>query len=112
MFNEPVKFSLPLTFNEPVTVSFPIIFVEPEIAVLPVTTNPPLICVFTFITNPLLGEIFAIAEPDFIWFISPIELALILTNPLPSPLKNDADTLPLTFIEPLTCSLPLIKIPA
>jgi hypothetical protein len=42
-------------------------------------------------TNPLFGEIIAVAEPDFILSISPIDDALILNKPLPSPLNKDAD---------------------
>ena len=38
----------------------------------------------------MFGDILAIAEPDFIWFKSPIAVALILNNPLPSPLNKDA----------------------
>ena len=74
-----------------------VIVTEPVILLLPFTDNPPLIEVGTFITNPLLGEICAIAEPDFNLLISPIESACILNNPLPSPLKIDAVTDPLTF---------------
>jgi hypothetical protein len=57
----------------------------------PFTASPPLIEVGTFTTNPLFGEICAVAEPDLIWLISPIASALILNNPLPSPLNKDAD---------------------
>ena len=39
----------------------------------------------------MFGEIIAVAEPDFNVFKSPIAPALILYNPLPSPLKRDAD---------------------
>ena len=45
----------------------------------------------------MLGDICAVAEPDFNLLISPIESACILNNPLPSPLNNDAVTDPLTF---------------
>ena len=71
--------------------------ISPTTFALPVKVNPPLIFVGTFITNPLLGEICAIAEPDFNLLISPIESACILNNPLPSPLNNDADTEPVIF---------------
>ncbi len=46
----------------------------------------------------MLGDICAVAEPDFNLLISPIESACILNNPLPSPLNNDAVTDPLTFM--------------
>ena len=45
----------------------------------------------------MLGEIVAVAEPDFNLLISPIESACILNSPLPSPLKIDADTEPVIF---------------
>lgn len=67
----------------------------------PFTANPPLIAVGTFTTNPLFGEIFAIAEPDFICDKSPIALASMLNKPLPSPLNKDADTTDVTFTEPV-----------
>ncbi len=105
--NNSVVFIFPLTFKLPVIVSlpindkFPIMFVEPLRFVLPVTFNPPLMDVFTFTTNPLFGEIPAIAEPDLSWFISPIADALILNNPLPSPLKRDEDIEDETLSEPV-----------
>ena len=39
----------------------------------------------------MFGEIIAVAEPDFNLSKSPIAPALILNNPLASPLKIDAD---------------------
>jgi hypothetical protein len=56
----------------------------------PFTAKPPLIEVGTFTTNPVFGEIIAVAEPDLILSISPIDVADILNNPLPSPLNKDA----------------------
>jgi hypothetical protein len=40
----------------------------------------------------------AVAEPDFNLSKSPTALALILNNPLPSPLNNDAVIEPLIFV--------------
>ena len=68
----------------------------------PFTAKPPLIEVGTLTTNPLFGEILAIAEPDLIWSKSPNEDAKILNNPLPSPLKMDADTDDEIFKEPVS----------
>jgi hypothetical protein len=42
--------------------------------------------------------------------ISPIASALILNNPLPSPLNKDADIVDDILTEPVTCALPLIDI--
>ncbi len=55
-----------------------------------------------FTCNPKFGDIIAVAEPDFNLSKSPIAPALILNNPPPSPLNNDA------VIEPLICVFPLI----
>ena len=82
----------------PLTLILPIIFALPVTFAFPVRVNPPLMFVGTFTTNPLLGEISAIADPDFILLISPIEAADILNNPLPSPLNNDAETEPVTNV--------------
>ena len=46
----------------------------------------------------MFGEIIAVAEPDFNLSISPIADALMLNNPLPSPLNNDAVIEPLIFV--------------
>jgi hypothetical protein len=69
----------------PTTVKFCEICTEPVILEFPLTASPPLIEVGTFISNPLFGDIVAVAEPDLILLISPIESACILNNPLPSP---------------------------
>jgi len=89
---------LPLTLILPIILAFPVTFA------FPVKVNPPLIFVGTFTTNPLLGEICAIAEPDFILLISPIESACILNNPLPSPLNIDADIEPVINVFALIVS--------
>ena len=73
----------------PATFKFWLITTEPVMFEFPFTVNPPLIEVGTFTTNPLFGEIVAVAEPDFILSMSPIDAALILNNPLPSPLNKD-----------------------
>jgi hypothetical protein len=83
--NNSVVIILPATFK------FWLITTEPVIFELPFTANPPLIEVGAPTTNPLFGEICAIAEPDLILSISPIASESILNNPLPSPLKRDAD---------------------
>ena len=86
----------------PPTFKFCVITTEPVIFELPFTANPPLIDVGTFTTNPLFGEIVAVAEPDFILSISPIDSALILNKPLPSPLNKDEDIDDDTLSEPVT----------
>jgi hypothetical protein len=54
-------------------------------------------------TKPLFGEIIAVAEPDFNLSKSPRAVALILNNPLPSPLNKDADIDDEILAEPLIC---------
>ena len=73
----------------PATFKFWLITTEPVMFEFPFTANTPPIEVGTFITNPLFGEMVAVAEPDFILSISPIDAALILNNPPPSPLNKD-----------------------
>jgi len=56
----------------------------------------------------LFGEIIAVAEPDFNLSKSPIAPALILDNPLPSPLKRDADIDDEILSDPLICVFAII----
>ena len=74
--------TLPLSCDEPVTI-------KKSLTVAPVLTS-----------NPLFGERRTSTEPDFNLSISPIADAGMLNNCDPSPLKNDADTVPLTKREP------------
>ena len=83
----------------------------PFIFSLPLMFNEPLIVVFVFTTNPKFGEIIACAEPDLILSISPIEAALILVNPLPSPINVDADTEPLNCVFAFTCNVAPFGVP-
>ena len=67
----------------------------------PVTPKYFSVTIPTLVTKPSLGEILAIAEPDCNLLISPTESADIFDKPLPSPLMNEADTIPVVNNEPL-----------
>ena len=73
-----------------VVVIFPATLIFPLKIPLPLTIKKLSTVTPVFTTNPLFGEIVAVAEPDFILSISPIDAADILNNPLPSPLNKDA----------------------
>jgi hypothetical protein len=67
----------------------------------PVTIKNLSILTPVFTSKPLFGDICAIVEPDLIRYISPIESACILNNPLPSPLNKEADIKDEIFTEPV-----------
>jgi len=71
--------------NNSVVVIFPATLISPLKIPLPVTIKNLSIVTPVFTTNPLFGEICAIAEPDFNLSKSPIDVADIFVNPLPSP---------------------------
>jgi hypothetical protein len=99
VFNSYVEI-LPPTFKLPsMFPSLPIVMLF-RITAEPVTPKFFVVVKSVCTTKPLFGEITASAEPDFNLSISPIADAGMLNNCDPSPLKNDADTVPLTKREP------------
>ena len=100
MFNSYAEI-LPPTLKSPIILPSPPIVILFKITAEPVTPKFFVVVKSVSTTNPLFGEITASAEPDFNLSISPIADAGILKIPLPSPLKNDADTTLVTLREPV-----------
>ena len=92
-----------------VVVIFPATLISPLKIPLPVTIKNLSILTPVFISNPLFGDIAALAEPDVIWSKSPIESADMFVIAEPSPLKKDADTVPVVNKEPVISVLTFIE---